>query len=206
MRDAVRRAIETPGDGPARVLSMAAGPAIELRRLLGEISSVRRPVELFLLDQDQTAHETAHRRLTRILVERHQGLLPVRVECLHFSVRQFLKPQTLAERAVRDVTLTNLDLVYSAGLYDYLTDLVARRLTSVLYSRLRPGGRLLVGNLVEAPDSTWAMEYVVGWHLIYRTDEDMLRFAAPLKPAPVKASITRDPTGGCLFLDVTSPS
>jgi hypothetical protein len=205
MRDAVRRAIETPGDGPARVLSMAAGPAIELRRLFGELTTVRRPVEIYLLDQDETAHETAHRRLTRLLVEHHQGRLPIKVECLHFSVRQLLKPQTLAERAVRDVTLTNLDLVYSAGLYDYLTDLVARRLTSVLYSRLRPGGRLLVGNLVEAPDSTWAMEYVVGWHLIYRTEEEMLRFAAPLKPAPARASITRDPTGGCLFLDVRSP-
>jgi extracellular factor (EF) 3-hydroxypalmitic acid methyl ester biosynthesis protein len=206
MRDAVRDVIDSPQPWPARVLSMAAGPAIELRKLLGDVPSLPRPIELLLLDQDETAHETAHRRLTRLLVEHHQGKLPVKLQCLKFSVRQLLKPQTLDERAVRDVTLTNLDLIYSAGLYDYLSDLVARRLTSVLYSRLRPGGRLLVGNLVEAPDSTWAMEYVVGWNLIYRTDEEMLAFAASLRPTPARVAITRDKTGGCLFLDVTSPS
>ncbi len=205
MRDAIRRAIETPGDRPVRILSMAAGPAIELRRLLTEITSLGRPVELVLLDQDEAAHETAHRRLTRALVEHHKGKLPVKLQCLRFSVRQLLRPQTLDERAVRDVTLKDFDLIYSAGLYDYLTEIVARRLTTVLYTRLHPGGRLLVGNLCEAPDSTWAMEYVVGWHLIYRTEEDMLRFAAPLKPAPARVDITRDSTGGCLFLDVTSP-
>jgi extracellular factor (EF) 3-hydroxypalmitic acid methyl ester biosynthesis protein len=206
MRDAVRSAIESPGDAPARILSMAAGPAIELRKLLGEVTSLPRPVELLLLDQDETAHDTAHRRLTRLLVEQHEGKLPVKLQCLKFSVRQLLKPQTLDERAVRDVTLANLDLVYSAGLYDYLSDLVARRLTSVLYSRLRPGGRLLIGNLVEAPDSTWAMEYVVGWNLIYRTEAEMLALAGALRPAPARVGITRDATGGCLFLDVTSPS
>jgi extracellular factor (EF) 3-hydroxypalmitic acid methyl ester biosynthesis protein len=205
MRDAVRRVIEAPIERPARILSVAAGPAIELRNLLGEMTSLGRPVELVLLDQDETAHETAHRRLTRILVEHHKGKLPVKLQCLRFSVRQLLRPQTLEERAVRDLTLINFDLVYSAGLYDYLTDIVARKLTALLYSRLRPGGRLLVGNLSDAPDSTWVMEYVVGWHLIYRTNEEMLRFAAPLKPAPGRVEITRDTTGGCLFLDVTSP-
>src|SRR5262249_24810441 len=151
----VRTAVEFCDPAPARILSMAAGPAIELRKFLGEITFLPRPVELMLLDQDETAHETAHRRLTRLLVEQHQGKLPVRLQCLNFSVRQLLKPQTLDERAVRDVTLANLDLIYSADLYDYLSDLVARRLATVLYSRLRPGGRLLIGNLVEAPDSTW---------------------------------------------------
>jgi extracellular factor (EF) 3-hydroxypalmitic acid methyl ester biosynthesis protein len=206
MREAVRGVAESSDERPARILSMAAGPAIEIRELLGEVTSLRRPLELVLLDQDETAHETAHRRLTRLLVEHHNNNLPVKLQCLRFSVRQLLGPRTLEERAIRDVTLANLDLVYSAGLYDYLTEPVARRLTTVLYSRLRPGGRLLVGNLVEAPDSTWVMEYVVGWHLVYRTDESMLRLAAGLKPRPARVAITRDRTGGCLFLDVTSPS
>ncbi|HKQ70403.1 MAG TPA: hypothetical protein VJT73_13735 [Polyangiaceae bacterium] len=106
------------------------------------------------------------------------------MNCLHFSVRQLLLPQTAEERDVRNNVLANLDLVYSAGLYDYLTEPVAARLTKTLYSRLRPGGRLLVGNLVEKPDSTWILEYVVGWHLVYRDDQAMLRFARGLKPTP----------------------
>jgi hypothetical protein len=206
MREAVRAAMRTPGDEPVRILSVAAGPAIELRKVLGEVTALERPLELVLLDQDEAAHETAHRRLSRLLVEHHRGRLPVKLECVHFSVRQLLKPQSLEEAAVAEHLLADMDLVYSAGLYDYLTEAVAGRLTHLLYSRLRPGGRLLVGNLTETPDTTWIMEYVLGWHLVYRTEEQMLRFADGLVPPPARVGITRDQTGLCLFLDVTSAS
>jgi hypothetical protein len=202
MREAVKAAIDAPGELPVRVLALAAGPAIELRRVLEETDMFSRPVHLILLDQDPSAHEAAHRHLTRILLERHHGMLPVTVQCLHFSVRQLLKPMTLDEQLVRD-SLNDLDLVYSAGLYDYLPDLVALRLTRILYSRLRDGGRMLLANLMEVPDSTWMMEYVVGWSLLYRTDAEMLRFAERLTPAPARVGITRDSTERCMFLDVT---
>ena len=94
--------------------------------------------------------------------------------------------KTKEERAVREELLGGLDLVYSAGLYDYLTEPVGRRLTELLYSKLRPGGRLLVGNLTEMPDSTWIMEFVVSWHLVYRTEESMMRLGSALKPAPAR--------------------
>jgi hypothetical protein len=106
---------------------------------------------------------------------------------------------------VRD-SLSDLDLVYSAGLYDYLPDLVALRLTRLLYGRLRPGGRLLMGNLIETPDSTWMLNYVLGWPLLYRTDESMLRLGERLSPAPARLGITRDMTGHCVFLDVSRSS
>jgi hypothetical protein len=88
------------------------------------------------------------------------------------------------------------------GLYDYLPDPVAASLTRLLYSRLRPAGRLLVGNLVETPDTTWLMEYVLGWSLVYRTEDTLLHLADGLTPPPSQRGITRDATGRCLFLDV----
>jgi extracellular factor (EF) 3-hydroxypalmitic acid methyl ester biosynthesis protein len=203
MREAARAAIDAEGDGPVRILALAAGPAIELRRLLEQVASVKRPVELILLDQDRSAHEHAHRQLSRILLEQHRGALPVTVQCLHFSVRQLLKQQTNEDERVVRETLADLDLVYAAGLYDYLADPVAASLTRLLYGRLRPGGRLLLGNLVESQDITWVMDYVLGWPLVYRTDESMLRLANGLAPNPSRVGITRDETGHCLFLDVT---
>jgi len=205
MREAVRRAAEAEGEGPARVLVLAAGPAIELRNWLEETTSLHRPVELVLLDQDREAHETAHRHLTRILLERHRGMLPVTVQCLHFSVRQLLKPRTLEDERVASEILTNLDLIYSGGLYDYLPHPVAALLTKRIYALLRGGGRLLLGNLMEAPDTTWFMDYVLGWPLLYRTDETMLPFADGLTPSPSSVRISRDTTGWCIFLDVTKP-
>jgi extracellular factor (EF) 3-hydroxypalmitic acid methyl ester biosynthesis protein len=202
-RAAIRKAATAPGEGPVRILALAAGAAIEVRRFLNETGPLERPVEVILLDQDRGAHETAHRHLTRTLLERHKGTLPVSVRCLHFSVRQLLKPATPEDRAVVNETLTDLDLVYSSGLYDYLPERVAASLTQRLHSLLRPGGRLLLGNLVETPDSTWIMDYVWGWPLLYRTDETMLGLAEDLTPTPAQVGITRDATGRCLFLDVT---
>jgi extracellular factor (EF) 3-hydroxypalmitic acid methyl ester biosynthesis protein len=203
MREAVRKAIDAPGEGPVRVLALAAGPAIELRRLLADIGPVRRPVELILLDQDRSAHEVAHRQLTRILLEQHRGQLPVTVRCLHFSVRQLLKPRSPDDERIVNETLNGLDLVYSAGLYDYLSQPVAASLTKLLYGRLREGGRLLIGNLVETADSTWVMDYILDWRLLYRTDETLLALANGLDPAPAQSTIVRDATTKCLFLDVT---
>jgi hypothetical protein len=200
MRGAVRAAMEAEGEGPVRILALAAGPAIELRRALEEATSLARPVELILLDQDLSAHETAHRHLTRILLEQHRGVLPVTVSCLHFSVRQLLRPQTPHDIRIVSETLQGLDLVYAAGLFDYLPEPVGRSLAKLLYDRLNPGGRLLLGNLVEAPDTNWIMDYVWLWPLIYRTEETMLALAADI---PDAAQVSRETTGYCLFLDVT---
>ncbi len=205
MREAARSAMEAPGDGLVRIVALAAGPSLELRRLLEEVTALSRPVELILVDQDPSAHEAAHRQLTRILLERHRGMLPVTVRCLHFSVRQLIRPMTPEEHAVRE-SLTGIDLVYSAGLYDYLSDPIAARLTQILYSLVRVGGRVLVGNLLETPDSTWMMEYVLGWRLHYRTANSMLALGAHLGPRPQHTGIVMDATGRCAFLDVVRAS
>ena len=202
MREAVRTALDAEGEGPVRVLALAAGPAIELRRLLRETRELRRPVELILLDQEPAAHESAHRELTRVLLEHHRGMLPVSVKCVHSSVRQLLKPQTPEDHAVLRDTLADVDLVYSAGLYDYLPEPVAASLTKLLYTRLRPSGRLLLGNLKVTPDTTWIMDYVLGWTLLYRTEETLLSLANGLAPLPSSAGITADETRQCIFLDV----
>ncbi len=205
LREAIHRAVAErgPGDEPLRVLAVAAGPAMEVRRWLQEVDRLERPVQVILLDQDRVAHESAHRQITRILLERHHGLLPVSVRCLHFSVRQLVSPRTPAEHAVVSEELPGVDLVYSTGLYDYLPDPVAQRLTQRLHALLRAGGRMLLGNMVEAPDSTWIMEYALDWPILYRTEPDMLRLAERLAPPPSRHAVARDATGGCLFLDVT---
>jgi hypothetical protein len=208
MRAAVRQLVEEDTLEPARVLSVAAGPAMELRRLLegegrDELRIVR-PVELILLDQDENALEVAHRQLTRLLLERHGGALPVTVTCLHLSIRQLLRPQTPEEREVAQ-SVANLDLIYSGGLYDYLPDAFCAWLTGFFYSRLRAGGRLLLGNLREAPDSTWLMEFVLDWPLYYRTELAMRAMGERLTPSPGCMDVVRDPSGYCLLLDARRP-
>jgi hypothetical protein len=201
MRNAIQEAASAKGEGPVRILALAAGPAMELRRFLESCEGLDRPVDLILLDQDRSALESAHRHLTRLLLEKHYGMLPFTVRCLHFSVRQMLRPQTPEDLEIVNETLAGLDLVYSAGLYDYLPQPVASRLTEFTYSKLRPGGRLFHGNLVEAPDTTWMMQFVLGWLLVYRTDETLLALGKGLQNAD-SATVVHDVTDHALFLDV----
>jgi len=97
-------------------------------------------------------------------------------------------------------TLRDLDLLYSAGLYDYLSQSVATTLTERLYSTLRPGGRLFLGNLKRCEVTSWMMDFVLAWHLEYRNETSMLDLARTLEGA--SADVTTDETGRCVFLDV----
>lgn len=199
MRDAVR-SIVTVGR-PARVLSLACGPALELHSLMAELPRVDHPVELFLLDQDEDALAYAHRSLCRTLVERREALSGVQLSALHFSVSQLLRPKDEAEAAVGRDVLGSMDFVYSAGLFDYLPRAVAKRLMRRLMTMLRPGGELFIGNLREDPASAFMMEHAVAWHLLYREPAQMLELAAGLDDvADVRVAL--DETERCMFLHV----
>lgn len=199
MRDAVRSRV-TSGR-PARVLSLACGPALELHNLLTELARVDQRVELFLLDQDEDALACAHRALCRTLVERREALRGVELSALHFSVGQLLRPKDEAEAAVGRDVLGSMDFVYSAGLFDYLPRAVAKRLVRRLMAMLRPGGELFIGNLREDPASAFMMEHAVAWHLVYREPGEMLELAAGL-PDAAEARIVLDQTERCMFLHV----
>jgi extracellular factor (EF) 3-hydroxypalmitic acid methyl ester biosynthesis protein len=189
-----------------RVASLGSGPALEVQRLLREEEGFEQPLELFLVDQDEVALEHSHEALMRILLEERRGRLPVNVQCIHFSVRQLLEPRGEQELHFARKVLRDLDLVYSTGLFDYLPQPVARKLVNRSYEMLRPGGRLYIGNLERVPDTSWVMEYVLAWRLVYRTPASMRDLARELDPAPVALEVIRDSTGHCLFLDLTRPA
>ena len=64
-------------------------------------------------------------------------------------------------------------MIYSAGLYDYLPNGLARRLTRRLLQMLRPGGRLLVANFVPGGTGRGYMELFMDWSLILRNEATM---------------------------------
>ena len=185
-------------DRPVRILCLASGPGVELRRLIRDTVEFKHPVEILLVDQDEDSLRSCLDQLNRVCGERGDNP-PVEFHCLHFSLRQIIAPKRGAEQELVKTVLSGVDLIYSMGLFDYLLQPLARRTVSSLYQLLNPGGRLLIGNLMRVPDSTWIMEYGVAWHLVYRTEEEMLNLGAGISPASV--SIGRDKTGHCLFFD-----
>jgi len=121
---------------------------------------------------------------------RHLG-----VAAQHGSVRQILAGK---------VTVRPADLIYSAGLYDYLVTPIAAALTAKLFAALRPGGRLLLANFLPGIPEVAYMESFMDWHLIYRADPDMLDLIRTLPRAEVAAVRQfHDPHGNITYLELT---
>jgi extracellular factor (EF) 3-hydroxypalmitic acid methyl ester biosynthesis protein len=201
--DEIRRALDA---GASKFVSLASGPAIEVSWVLREAEPPDRDVTFVLIDQDEEALAYSYDTLHRELLASAWDTSRTKIECIQLSVRQLLKPDNSEEEQIGGQALAGADMVYSMGLFDYLPDLVAQRLLMILYRRLEPGGRVFVGNLESDPNTSWLMEFVLGWHLLWRTEEGMPRLAEQLRPEPAALDVEKDSTGRCLFLRVTRPS
>jgi SAM-dependent methyltransferase len=69
------------------------------------------------------------------------------------------------------------DLIYAAGLYDYLSDKVAIRLTQICMEMLKPGGVFLFANFSNEMADDGYMESYMNWQLLQRSEADMWRIA-----------------------------
>lgn len=101
----------------------------------------------------------------------------------------------------RDAKLKNFHFVYSAGLFDYLDDRVAKLVSTTLLKRARPGGTVLIANFT--PDN-WArgyMESFMDWQLKLRSKEDMRRLI-PAKGVS-NAFLYNDPFRNVVYLRMT---
>ncbi len=86
------------------------------------------------------------------------------VEAIDGSVRTIL---TKAHK------LGKFDFIYAAGLYDYLSDRVAIKLTQRCLEMLKPDGLFLFANFsTEVPDDGY-METMMNWMLLLRSQTDM---------------------------------
>jgi len=84
------------------------------------------------------------------------------------------------------------DLIYTAGLYDYLARPVATRLTAQLFGMLAPGGELVVANFTHDVADAGYMESFMAWTLIFRSLDELYDLADELPPtARSSASVYR---------------
>lgn len=109
--------------------------------------------------------------------------------------------------SVRDIvtgkySLERMDFIYSAGLYDYLADPFAMRLTARLFASLRPGGSLVVANFVRMMEDGW-MEAFMDWRLVYRTPEQVSLFSSEVPEAAIASQrIFTDPFSNVAYLEI----
>lgn len=88
------------------------------------------------------------------------------VEAVNGSVGTILK---------RAQVLGTFDFIYAAGLYDYLADEVAIKLTQRCLQMLKQNGTFLFANFADVIPDDGYMETFMNWALLLRSEEDMWR-------------------------------
>jgi SAM-dependent methyltransferase len=126
------------------------------------------------------------------VVRREQG--PNGVRTVHSSVVPLLRGRLPVE---------GQDLVYTAGLLDYLSDALAAGLLRAMYDMLRPGGRLLVASFTPDSHGRGYMEAFMDWWLTYREEGQMEELAGAVASAAARGRVFRDAEGSLVFLELT---
>ncbi len=175
---------------PLRVLNIGCGPAIELERFIKEDELADR-CEFRLIDFNEETLDYARDRLTEAM--RVSGRTP-KIEFVQQSVHGLLKQSVSGG----DGETAEFDFVYCAGLFDYISDRICQRLLSLFCRWTVPGGLVLATNVHPDNPTRWIMEHVVEWHLIHRTQEDMLAIA----PTDYPLRVYDDDTHLNVFLEI----
>ena len=186
----------------ARAMDDAAN-RVRSPKILSVASGHLREVEL--------SHAFCHRRLGRLVAMDHDRRT---VKAIHSAYGTLCSsntlevhvggPRDLLSRSFCKRLDAGFDLVFSAGLFDYLSDRFASRLVAAMFDLLSPGGRLLIANFVpELPDAGY-MEAFMDWWLIYRTPQQLRALANGVDPHKLLDMRTfRDTTGSIVFLEIT---
>ncbi|RXT17811.1 methyltransferase [Rhizobium leguminosarum] len=98
------------------------------------------------------------------------------------------------------------DFVYAAGLYDYLPDAVAVRLTRKCISMLKPGGTFLFANFSPETNVDGYMETFMNWALLLRSEREMGLIASEsVTGADVKVSVWPGSNRSIVYCEIQKP-
>ena len=167
-----------------KILSVASGHCREIEGSLLGNPLLAKAGQLVAFDQDEESCNT---------IKRDYGDYPVDVACA--SVRKLL--------VGGDASLGKFDLIYSAGLFDYLTSPVAEKLVVAMTAMLKPGGKLLVGNFAPSSRGRGYMELFLDWKLIYR---DAAQLCKLFGVNADKTASFLDPHGNVVYAEYRCPT
>jgi extracellular factor (EF) 3-hydroxypalmitic acid methyl ester biosynthesis protein len=137
----------------------------------------------------------------------------VRVHSIDISADAIAQAATLcepfAERArferknvFRFRTNEKFDLVWSAGLFDYLNEDTFVAVVRRLLTMIKPGGRAIIGNFNTVNPTRPYMELAGEWYLNHRSAQDLIELAKRAGAAEEQISVLHEVEHVNLFLEI----
>lgn len=187
LRELLRKEMETRH--APRVLDIACGSCREIFDLVPEIE--RSGAQVMCIDQDGDALDYVLSRLSGI------NILP------QLNLRKYNAARLVShERNIKE--FGPQDLIYSTGLFDYLTDDLLVRILGALYDLLNKEGKLICAFKDATRYRTQDYHWLVDWDAFYQRTPQESRMILEKAAIPDEAVTTlRDRTGVMEFYVVT---
>ncbi len=175
-----------------RVFNLGCGPAHEIQSFLRDPLSEETQFTLADFDDETLAH------VSGVLTELKRRY--VRSTPIHFVKRSVHHMLKQADRIMPQASEEQYDLIYCAGLFDYLSDRVCAKLSDIFHDLLAPGGLLILTN-VDVHPASCEMECFLEWHLVHRNTEQLLALA-PRRAGREDVTVRRDATGVNVLMEI----
>jgi extracellular factor (EF) 3-hydroxypalmitic acid methyl ester biosynthesis protein len=180
-----------------RIFNLGCGPAREVQNFMGN-DEICDKAHLTLMDFNDETLQYTESILNGIKERNHRK---TSIKMVKKSVNQILKDSL---RPVENLEEKNFDLVYCAGLFDYLSDRICKRLMDYFYDILAPDGLLIATNVDKSNPIRNGMEAFLEWHLVYR-DRQQLMELKPTNAPEGACQVKADVTGVNIFIEVRKP-
>jgi extracellular factor (EF) 3-hydroxypalmitic acid methyl ester biosynthesis protein len=177
----------------ARIFNLGCGPAWEIRHFLAQ-TQLSNHAQFTLVDFNE---ETIQHVSQALQQEKQRSQRTATFEFIRKSVQQVLKETARVEALS---ATKKYDLVYCAGLFDYLPDRICKRLMNVFYRSLAPGGLVVATNVAPFNPNRGSLELILDWLLIYR-DAPAMNLLRPDDAPADDVRLRGDATGVNVFIE-----
>ncbi len=207
------------------VLSLAAGPAQEIREILDVYSDDHTcflaldhdmdTLKAFDISNREPRFKYALANAFQIIEGNYLTARPRRLTVQFCSPRKDFRGLRYIfsplKYELNYLKKESFDLIYSSGLYDYIRTYPLDdskgtvALTRNLFDLLSPGGTLVVGNFTHGNplDLKFVMEFVYHWILLYRDENDMIEFARAIPEKQIEdIQVVKESLGINYFLEI----
>jgi len=186
-----RRVVEKDAERAVfNAVSLGCGPAREVSAYIRKAKTWPGRTLWTLIDQEEEALSVAY-QASRREIGKWQSNADLNLLNLSFV-------QMLSEGLPLQNPGTQ-SLFFSVGLFDYLRENRAQEIILAMYTMLREGGLIAIGNAVAPNEFYWGAEFLADWTLLYRTKEEMKGLAAKL-PENAEIDVVSEPSGAYYFL------
>jgi len=136
----------------------------------------------------------------------------INIECVEHDHQAIVFAEALMKEIDRKVIFHNknifrfqfaksYDLIWSAGLFDYLDDEIFVRLLNRLLNNVKKGGEVVIGNLSVTNPSKYYM-LLFKWIVFHRSEEQLKQMALKAGALKEQISVNKESLGVNLFLHI----